>query len=75
MISLLSSSLVGIARGENSAGTAAAAVAGFSQPAVGDPDIATDFVTLSQASSQVAVSSKLAKVAQENDRALLDIIA
>jgi hypothetical protein len=75
MISMLGSALAGLARGETTASTTAADVSRISAPEPGDPDIATDFVTLSVAGAQVAVSSKVAEAAEEEQKTLLSIVA
>ena len=75
MISLLGSALSGLARGEAAAGAAAADISRISSPAAGDPDIATDFVTLSVASSEVAISTKVAQAGEQEQATLLSIVA
>jgi len=72
---MLGSALSGIARADASAGTAAADISRLTSPQPGDPEIASDFVTLSTSASGVAIGAKLAHVAQEDDKALLSIVA
>jgi hypothetical protein len=78
MIPMLSSALAGLGSAGALASTAATNLSRISSPASSDPgapDVASDFVTLSVAGAGVAVSVKLAQVAQENDKTLLDIMA
>jgi hypothetical protein len=75
MISMLGSATQGAERGEATAATAAADLSRISEPRPADPDVASDLVTLSLGSSQVAVSSKVAETAQQDDKALLDMFA
>jgi len=75
MVSLLGSALDGISSATTTAGSAASYLSRISSPKAGDPDIATDFVTLSESSDGVAIGVKLADTAQEDDKTLLSIVA
>lgn len=75
MISLLGSALSGIASGEARASSAAADLSRAPEAGSGGPDVASDFVTLSTGRDQVAIAAKVAKVDQEDQKALLDIVA
>jgi hypothetical protein len=75
MISILGSAALGVTRGTEMASGAAADLSRISDPEPNDPDIATDFVTLSLGGAQVAISSKVAQAAQEEQKSLLDMIA
>jgi hypothetical protein len=75
MTPIMSSALSGLGSAGALASSAATSLSRISSPQPGDPDIASDFVTLSSASNGVAVGAKLAQVAQQDDKTLLDIIA
>jgi hypothetical protein len=75
MISVLGSALAGIQRGEALAASSAASIARPPAPVAEDPDLASDFVTLSSAGAAVAIGAKVARADQETRRALLDIVA
>jgi hypothetical protein len=68
--SIVASGLAGIASG---AGSAAGAARDLAEGTA--PDVASDFVTLSQGSLGVAVGAKLVETAEQVDATLLDIIA
>ncbi len=75
MTSILGSAITSVTGGASSASTAATHLARISSPTPSDPDIATDFVTLTVGGNQVAVGAKLAETAQQDDKTLLDIVA
>ncbi len=76
--SILASAIATIDTASRAASTAAANVARDASGAArkpNDPGIVGDFVTLGVEKNAVAVGCKLAEVAQQTDRALLDILA
>ena len=74
-MSLFASVTGALSQATASASGAAERLARASSPQPSDPGIASDFVTLSQSSTQVSVAVKLAQVAQQMDRSVLDIVA
>jgi hypothetical protein len=75
MSPVLGSAVAGIQRGEALAASSAAAIARAPLSRPGDPDLASDFVTLTSAGAAVAIGAKVARVDQETRKALLDIVA
>jgi hypothetical protein len=75
MVSMLGSALLGLARAGTTADVAAADIARGAGGAGGAPDVAADFVTLSVAGASVAIDAKVAKAAESDDEALLDVVA
>jgi hypothetical protein len=72
MRAILDSAAEGIRQGEALVGAAAARL---SRPLVSDADVAADFVTLSMGSAEVVASARVAQVAEQDDKALLDMVA
>jgi hypothetical protein len=78
MVSILGSALAGITRADSSASAAATGISRLSSPPAGAasaPSLATDFVTLSVAGTQLEASTTLAETAREDDRTVLDMFA
>jgi hypothetical protein len=75
MISMLDSAISGLTRAETSATAAAVDVSHAGEGVPPEPDVASDFVTLSVSGAEVAVSCKVATAFQQDDKALLDIVA
>lgn len=75
MTPIYGAALAGIARAASSLDRAAANLTSPSSDGLPTGDVASDFVTLSTAAIAMQAAVKVAHVAAETDRSLLDVIA